>query len=61
MRNVVRRLACKAHGIERSQDEIAQQTRIRLRRKNASALGVNDKLRPSGNVGSPKFASGSAR
>jgi hypothetical protein len=59
--NVVRRLACEAHGIKRPKDEVSQQARIRLTRKNAGVLRIRDKLRPSRNICSPEFADNSTR
>jgi hypothetical protein len=44
IRRVVRRTARKADGIEGSKDEVAQQASIRLRRQNACALCMPDKL-----------------
>lgn len=48
IRRVVRRSACEADGVERSKDEVAQQTGIRFRRQNACTLGIRDKLGPPG-------------
>ena len=59
--NIVRGPACEAHGIKRPKDEVSQQARIRLTRKNAGALRIRDKLRPSRNVCSPEFADNSTR
>ena len=59
--NVVRRLAREAHSIKRPKDEVSQQPRIRLRRKNAGVLSIRDKLRPSGNVCSAEFTNDGTR
>src|SRR6478735_9191337 len=58
IRRVVRRTARKADGIEGSKDEVAQQASVRLRRQNACALCMPDKLSPPGHVAAPQFARG---
>src|ERR1700730_13650216 len=56
--NVVRGLARETHRVERAQDKVPQQAGLLFRRKDAGALGVSDKLRPTQNIGAPELAGG---
>src|SRR6185312_8167674 len=61
IRRVVGGPAGEADGIERSENEVAQQARIGLAGQNAFALCIGDKLGPPGHIGPPQLTSGGTR